>query len=474
MLFLNSFLAEFDNFTLKYLEGRISKDLGLEKGQFDRLQKYWIGLVYAIGSILVAWFADYAKCRAGALALVSGLGGVCLVGLGLVTSFGPFMVGRIWMSIFHAGIEALSISLISDMIPWPDVFVGISVFYASRYLTQATAGRIALIFEVLGVKKWGDRAKCTGIVGIIFAVIVALVIPEPDRQKSLLADSIQGFGFYREKDKDKNAISGWKDVKDTCMQMMGLKSLWILVLSTGVKLLGTDLFNAHIADSLQSVSQDRINLTNTYGLIYGAAGSASIIFGGITALVIWRTTTCWRWKAVPFWISAVGGVASNIFLICALFSRTNRSEATTLTIIYSNIAATLFASETWLGVLSTIMVSLLSPSCKTLGFAVCSAIQWVIYAAGPEALRLGLGAKDPSGASYAQIIKVAISIIIPLCHLWAGVGILLGIRLVRHDMEVPEVLGNLSYGRRLRFVFAAVISASIVIVLMAFGVKDMS
>lgn len=473
MLFLNAFLAQFDNFILQYLESRITEDLHIQVGQYAQLSSHWTGLIYVISSMLIAWFADYATCRARTLALVSGLCGLCVLGQGLVTNFKSLLVARVCMGIWQASAEALSISLISDMVPWPEVFLGSSVFYVTIYITEATAGEIVRIFDVLGIQKWGDKMKCIGTVGMVFAVVVALVIPELRRQKSLVHQSTEDFGLCREK--ERRLGLAWRDVRNACVHMMRLRSLWVLVLSIGIRRLGEHFITIHMPSYLHSIYPDAGKLSNKYGLILGATRSTSVLVGGIIALIIWRTATAWRWKSVPFWVTAVGGMVSSIFLICAMFSRGDRSETTGLKVLYGNLTMALLTSETWFGVLSTILISLLSPAYKTLSFAICGSIQWMIYAAGPEILRLGFGNKDPSGQSHSHMLQIALSVIVTVCYFWAGVGFLVAARLVRQDMEQPSVLhGDLSYERKLRFALASVTFVVVVIVLLVFDIKSRS
>ncbi|KAF2799669.1 MFS general substrate transporter [Melanomma pulvis-pyrius CBS 109.77] len=468
VLFLNAFLAHFDNFILEYFKSKIAEDLHIQVGQYAQLSSYWTGFIYAISSMLIAWFADYATCRARTLALVSGLCGLCILSQGLVTNFKSLLVARVCMGIWQASVEALSISLISDMAPWPEVFLGSSVFYVANYITDATAGEIVRIFDVLGIKKWGDKMKCIGTVGMVFAAVVALVIPEPRRQKSLVRESTEEFGLCREK--ERRLGLAWRDVRKACVHMMRLRSLWVLVLSIGIRRLGEHFMTIHMPIYLRSIYPDVKELHNKYGLIIGTTRSTSVLVGGIITLIIWRTTTAWRWKSVPFWVATIGGMVSSIFLICAIFLRNDRRELIGLKVSYGNLAMALLTSETWFGVLSTVLISLLSPAYKTLGFSICSNIQWIIYAAGPEILRIGFGNKDLSGESYSHILPIALSVIVPVCYFWGGIGFLVAARLLRQDMEEPSVLhGDLSYGRKLRFVLASFILVVVVIVLLMLG-----
>ncbi|KAF2715586.1 MFS general substrate transporter [Pleomassaria siparia CBS 279.74] len=470
VLFLNAYIARFDTFMLQHLESRMAEDVGIQKGQFAQLSSYWTELAYAVSSVLVAWYADYAECRTKVLALMSGLAGLCVVGQGLVTSFKYLLVAKIWMRIFQASTEAFSISLISDMVPWPEVFLGSSVFYTTSHITQSTASRIVLIFDVLNMQKWGDRLKCTGVVGMIFAVVVALVIPEPKRQKNLAAEMAL-FAIYRERKREKNWRVTWKDMKGSITHMLQLRSLWVLVLSMGMKKLGGSLIVNYIPDYFQSVYPDRRELPDVYGIIFGATASTSVLIGGLTTTIIWRVTTTWRWKSIPFWLAALGGMASCIFMICAIFSTNDRSELIAVKVLYANMTVAFCISETWTGSLSTITISLLKPAYKTFGFATCLVLQWMISAAGPEILRLTLTNKDEASDSYDRKMQIVLSTVVTLCYFIGGVGILAAIPRVRHDMELRGRCEKLGSRRKMGFTFAGIVVIVGVIVLVVFDVK---
>jgi hypothetical protein len=170
----------------------------------------------------------------------------------------------------------------------------------------------------------------------------------------------------------------------------------------------------------------------------------SILVGDNTALTVWRTTTAWKCKLVSLLIAAIGEMISIIFLTSATFAREDRSEYTGVRVLYGNIVLGRFMSETWLGILSTIVTSLLSRAYKMLGFSICNVVQWLFRAAGPELLHLGLSSNHPSGDSYLQIVQTMLSVFVIICHFGAGVGFVVAIRLVRVDMDVPDVANKKS------------------------------
>ena len=116
LLFLNFFLAQYDKFVLSYFQADVISSLNLSSANYGILSGYATGVVYALLAIPVAFVADYTNARVWTLALATLWWSLCVVFQGLSHNFWQILLARIGMGIGQAPVEALSVSLISDLI----------------------------------------------------------------------------------------------------------------------------------------------------------------------------------------------------------------------------------------------------------------------------------------------------------------------------------------------------------------------
>ncbi|KAF2466353.1 MFS general substrate transporter [Lindgomyces ingoldianus] len=478
LLSLTYFLAQVDKFLISYYSKPITASLHLAPSQYAQILSYWTGVVYIPASILIAWFADYQTCRVKLLAFLAGFWSLCVVCQGLAQNHRHMLLARMGMGIGQAGSEALSVSLISDLAAWPEVFLGESVLYVAIYLGDAVAGRIALAFETTGIPKWDSAMKCTGMIGIVLASLIMAGVAEPVRQTGLvevLEMSEEAKDLKRER--KSRGFKGsckriWIEMSSICRYMIKLQSLWILVLSSAIRHSAANVVGYYMPGYINNIYPSQPSLRETYGLILGATSSLSVLLGGLIACLLWRYTKTWKYHSLPLWIAAVGGLICSVCLICAVFSHTSRSEPTALRVLYSTLTFAIFASETWLGCLSTIITGLLPPDYKTFGFAVCGAMQWMIYSPAPEIIRFSLTNVDPESPRYTRIIQVCLGTIPPVCYFWAGVGFIFAGWGLRRDLEDRDTSSRKSDTRRqLYFVGVFIFFATVVLVLVVLDVR---
>lgn len=89
------------------------------------------------------------------------------------------------MGIGQASVEALSISLISDLVGWRNVFIGESILYVGVYIGEAISGQIATAFTRTD-KSWRIALRAIGITGCVVSVLLRLILREPERRHSLV------------------------------------------------------------------------------------------------------------------------------------------------------------------------------------------------------------------------------------------------------------------------------------------------
>ncbi len=123
LLFLNYFLAQYDKFVLSYFQTEVIESLSLTSTQYGILSGYAVGIAYALFALPVAFVADYTNARVWVLTIAAIWWSLCVVFQGLSHNFWQILLARIGMGIGQAPVEALGISLISDLVPPNWLFV---------------------------------------------------------------------------------------------------------------------------------------------------------------------------------------------------------------------------------------------------------------------------------------------------------------------------------------------------------------
>ena len=126
LLFTNYFLAQYDKFILSYFQSDVLSSLNMTLSEYGILSGYATGIVYALLAIPVAYLADYTANRIWILSASAVWWSLCVIFQGLSRNFWQILLARIGMGIGQAPVEALSVSLISDLVgkEW--------VFFAER------------------------------------------------------------------------------------------------------------------------------------------------------------------------------------------------------------------------------------------------------------------------------------------------------------------------------------------------------
>ena len=124
LLFLNYFLAQYDKFVLSYFQTEIVTSLNLSEASYGILSGYATGIVYALLALPAAYIADYTEARVWVLTISTIWWSLCAIFQGLSHNFWQILLARIGMGIGQAPVEALSVSLISDLMGKEYVFFG--------------------------------------------------------------------------------------------------------------------------------------------------------------------------------------------------------------------------------------------------------------------------------------------------------------------------------------------------------------
>ncbi len=116
LLFLNFFIAQYDKFILSYFQTSVITTLNLSSSQYGILSGYATGIVYALLSIPIVFVANFTEARITVLCIATIWWSLCIVFQGLSRNFWQILLAHIAMGIGQVLGEALSVSLISDIV----------------------------------------------------------------------------------------------------------------------------------------------------------------------------------------------------------------------------------------------------------------------------------------------------------------------------------------------------------------------
>ncbi|KAL8741235.1 MAG: hypothetical protein Q9184_008410 [Pyrenodesmia sp. 2 TL-2023] len=252
LLFANYFVAQYDKFVLSYFQDEVRSSLQLSSSSYGLLSGYATGIVYALLALPTAFVADYTSARVWVLTVAAVWWSLCAIFQGLSHSFWQILLARIGMGIGQAPVEALSVSLISDLMGQKYVFVGGSVLYVGVYIGEAVSGQIAVAFARTNTP-WNTALVAIGIVGIVIALLIRVVVREPKRQISLVVAN----NLHHEATSTLNATAfpprlkmARKKILATFRYIAHMRSFYLLTLSAGFRQLGGNVFGQFLSGPL--------------------------------------------------------------------------------------------------------------------------------------------------------------------------------------------------------------------------------
>lgn len=133
LLFINYFLAQYDKFVLSYFQADVISTLSLSSSEYGILSGYATGIVYALLAIPVAFVADEKLARVWVLSIAALWWSICVIFQGYSHNFWQILLARIGMGIGQAPVEAISVSLISDLVGTQWIFLGERLDYKSYF-----------------------------------------------------------------------------------------------------------------------------------------------------------------------------------------------------------------------------------------------------------------------------------------------------------------------------------------------------
>ena len=291
LLFLNFFLAQYDKFILSYFQTDVLADLGLSPSEYGILSGYATGIVYALLALPVAFVADYTAARVWVLSVAAAWWSLCVLFQGLSRNFWQILLARIGMGIGQGPVEALSVSIISDLVEAKWVFVAEryfvaplspvpqgrcvdtprdSAFYVGVYVGEAVSAQIATAFNRTGTP-WNNALKAIGIAGMVLAVVTRLVLREPARRAPLVsAAQAQEVSLFVPVPRAKGRVAlARKQLTASILQVVRMRSFWLLTLSAGARQIAGNIFGYYMPSYLSSIYPSQDAILSNYGIIVG-------------------------------------------------------------------------------------------------------------------------------------------------------------------------------------------------------------
>ncbi|KAB2104643.1 hypothetical protein AG0111_0g6452 [Alternaria gaisen] len=470
LLLVNYFLAQYDKFILSYFQTSVLADLSLSSTQYGLLSGYATGIVYAILALPIAFLSDYTSARVWVLCVTAAWWSLCVIFQSLANNFGQLFCARLGMGIGQASVEAISISLISDLVGWRNVFIGESILYVGVYIGEAISGQIATAFTETGTS-WRIALRAIGITGCVVAVLLRIFLREPKRRASLVQMSREDhnnnvsmvFADVPTHSRSTSRLQAAKsDLVATFTYILHMNSFWLLVLSAGFRQLSGNVFGYYMPSYLGDTYPSHTEIFSRYGIIVGVVGSVAVLSGGILTSVLWPHT-----QLTPVYLTGIGGMISALFVLLMVFSRdiADGSEDRGIKILYGVMSLAYLTAELWLGCLFALIALLLPPRYKTFGLAIWGSVQVLIYSSGPQIIGLALMNEETASESYRKATQLCLGIIIPVGYWLAGVGFLLSIPLVKKDLREEFVSGRLSRRRKIGSAIFGGVLAVVVITL---------
>lgn len=459
LLFLNYFTAQYDKFILSYFQIQVSTQLNLSPSAYATLSGYATSIVYALLALPIAYLSDYLpNARVWTLSIASIWWSLSVIFQSLANNFWQILLARISMGIGQSAVESLSISLISDFVPWRDVFLGTSAFYVGVYIGEAVSGQIAVAFPDRE-DGWRVALRAIGIVGLVLGVLISVVIRDHGRQESVVrsAEKFEVATPAGHKLKFAKAV-----LRGTASYLLRTHSFWLIVLSASFRQLSGNVFGYYMPSYLASTFDQHPELLSRYGIIVGAVGSVTVLAGGLLTSVLWHRT-----KTTPLYLTGIGGMISSLFVLLMIFSRdiANGNQNKGIKILYGTMSLAYLTAESWLGAVNGLIALLLPPRYKTFGLAIWATIQVLIYSSGPQIIGLALRNTDASSPTYTKDTQVALAVIIPIGYWIAGVGFLLAVPLLKRDFKDDIAAISTSKSRRMSALSFAVVLAALVLAL---------
>jgi predicted MFS family arabinose efflux permease len=178
----------------------IQDSLQISDSQLGRITGFYFALFYCFIAIPVGWLADRTN-RVKVLSIACGLWSAATAACGMAANYGQLVVARMAVGVGEAGGVPPSYAIISDTYPREQRGTAMGIFNLGPPLGSALG--VAFGASLAAAYDWRIPFYVVGAIGVLTAIIIYLLIPEPERGRfdppPVLADALtaapaQSFG----------------------------------------------------------------------------------------------------------------------------------------------------------------------------------------------------------------------------------------------------------------------------------------
>lgn len=180
------------NFLDRQLIGILAKPiqdaLGVSDTQLGLIGGLYFAMFYCFIAIPVGWFADRTS-RVGVLSLACAIWSGATVACGMAANYGQLVVARMMVGFGEAGGVPPSYAIITDTYPPGKRAAALGIFN----LGPAIGAALGVAFGAAIAERFGWRIPfiIVGAIGIVTALIVWLLVREPERGATDITRSVQ-------------------------------------------------------------------------------------------------------------------------------------------------------------------------------------------------------------------------------------------------------------------------------------------
>lgn len=156
----------------------IQDSLEISDSQLGRITGFYFALFYCFIAIPVGWLADRTN-RVKTLSIACGLWSAATAAFGMAANYGQLVVARMAVGVGEAGGVPPSYAIISDTYPREQRGTAMGIFNLGPPLGSALG--VAFGASLAATYDWRIPFFVVGAIGVLTAIIVYLVIPEPER-----------------------------------------------------------------------------------------------------------------------------------------------------------------------------------------------------------------------------------------------------------------------------------------------------
>ncbi|WP_395647713.1 spinster family MFS transporter [Terricaulis sp.] len=156
----------------------IQDGLQISDGQLGRITGFYFALFYCFIAIPVGWLADRTN-RVRVLAIACGFWSVATAACGAAGNYAQLVIARMAVGVGEAGGVPPSYAIISDYFPREQRGTALAIFNLGPPLGSALG--VAFGASLAAAFDWRLPFYVIGAIGVVTAIIVALLISEPKR-----------------------------------------------------------------------------------------------------------------------------------------------------------------------------------------------------------------------------------------------------------------------------------------------------